>query len=652
MKFSRRFLSILLVFAVLLAVPRAIAANHNFSPVQAKETSPNAKSANAGRANKSSLKELLKTDGTINLNSGMNGSFDASGYRMRYGTHGEPIFEQVESSDDDKWDSRFSTNGFNGSVNALAVGGNNVYVGGAFTTLGTVGMVRWDGTAFSALGSGIDTGVNSIKVRGGDVYAGGNYKLGRWDGSTWTINEIFCPIAAVEVNGNGIYLGGGFFRATGSARFIVKFEYTNGLSVLSTGVDNNVSAIASSGNALYAGGDFFTADGKSSRGIAQWNLSSWSSLGGVDGVVRAIAPSENTFYTIYVGGLFTIAGSVNANNIAKYDGNSWLALGSGVNGIVRAIAVSGNDVYIGGSFTTAGGINANNIAKYDGTSWTALGSGVNGLVRAIAIKGNDVYVGGDFTSAGGKISKNFAIYHNSIRPLASVSAASYQGSEIARDAIVSAFGTGLATTTESAKSLPLPTTLGGTTVSITDSQGNVSLAPLFYVSPTQINYLISGAVEGTATVLTSSADGTISTGKIQIVGVTPGLFSATSDGTGYAAANVQRIRGGVSTYEDVAKFDPIQNKFLPLPIDLGTDTDSVYLGFYGTGIRNRSGLANVQANIGGITLSVEYAGAHCCFVGVDQVNVKLPRSLMGRGEVDVTLTVDSKIANSVKINVK
>jgi len=49
---------------------------------------------------------------------------------------------------------------------------------------------------------------------------------------------------------------------------------------------------------------------------------------------------------------------------------------------------------------------------------------------------------------------------------------------------------------------------------------------------------------------------------------------------------------------------------------------------------------------------VSYAGAQGSLVGLDQVNVKLPRALNGRGEVDLVLTVDGKTANTVRVRIK
>jgi uncharacterized protein (TIGR03437 family) len=78
----------------------------------------------------------------------------------------------------------------------------------------------------------------------------------------------------------------------------------------------------------------------------------------------------------------------------------------------------------------------------------------------------------------------------------------------------------------------------------------------------------------------------------------------------------------------------------------------VYLILYGTGIRNRSLLASVTANIGGTNVPVLYAGVQPSFDGLDQVNLTLPLSLSGSGEINIVLTVDGQTANVVTINIQ
>lgn len=159
---------------------------------------------------------------------------------------------------------------------------------------------------------------------------------------------------------------------------------------------------------------------------------------------------------------------------------------------------------------------------------------------------------------------------------------------------------------------------------------------------------------GTATVTITSGDGTISRGDVQIVAVAPGLFTANSDGQGAPAANVIRVKPDNSvTYEEsAARFDQSQQRFVPRPIDLGPEGDQVFLSLYGTGIRFNSSLSAVMARIGGADAQVLYAGAAPGLVGADQINVRVPRSLVGRGEVDLVLILDGKTANTVKVAIR
>jgi uncharacterized protein (TIGR03437 family) len=140
---------------------------------------------------------------------------------------------------------------------------------------------------------------------------------------------------------------------------------------------------------------------------------------------------------------------------------------------------------------------------------------------------------------------------------------------------------------------------------------------------------------------------------LQITGVAPGIFTADASGKGLAAASVLRIRvDGSQRFERVAQYDPSQNRFVALPIDLSNETDQVFLVLYGTGVRYLSSLGAVKAMIGGGDSQVLFAGAQGFFVGLDQLNIRLSRSLAGRGEVDVVLTVDGQTANTTRIGVR
>jgi uncharacterized protein (TIGR03437 family) len=239
------------------------------------------------------------------------------------------------------------------------------------------------------------------------------------------------------------------------------------------------------------------------------------------------------------------------------------------------------------------------------------------------------------------------------RSFTSVSAASYTA-DLASESIVSAFGVELATTTQSAATTPLPTSMAGTTVKVRDSSGTERAAPLFFVSPTQINYLIpAGTAQGVATITVNSGDGTLSVATPTIRQVAPGLFTADASGQGLAAAVALRVKAnGSQSFEPIARFDPGQSRFVPIPIDLGPEGEQVFLILYGTGIRFRSSLSAVSVTLGGISAPVSYAAEQGGLAGLDQVNVQLPRTLVGRGEVVVALIADGKAANSVRVSIK
>jgi uncharacterized protein (TIGR03437 family) len=260
-----------------------------------------------------------------------------------------------------------------------------------------------------------------------------------------------------------------------------------------------------------------------------------------------------------------------------------------------------------------------------------------------------------FKDIRGRLVDRFEVISDRIPAvLSSVSSASFNGARLAPEQIISAFGTNLATTMTSATASPLPLSLAGTTVSVKDSLGVERPAPLFFVSPTQVNYQMPAATSsGPATVTVISADGSRSAGTVQIAGVAPGLFAANSNGRGVAAASALRIKAdGTRNSERAVQFDPAQGRFVAVPIDLGASSDQMVLLLFGTGIRFRRSLSAVAVTVGGVNAPVLYAGAQGQFVGMDQLNVSLPRSLAGRGVVDVVLTVDEQVANTVQINVR
>ena len=230
-----------------------------------------------------------------------------------------------------------------------------------------------------------------------------------------------------------------------------------------------------------------------------------------------------------------------------------------------------------------------------------------------------------------------------------VNAAGFKFNEVSPGENISIFGLVLAIETAIAQSTPLPVELVGTRVTLTDSSGATRPCRLFFVAALQINCNVDGATTlGAATLTVETANGGRGTIHIQVVAVAPGLFSANATGAGVAAAVGIRIApDGAQSVVDV--FDASTNPRTALPIDLGPDGEQVVLLLFGTGFRGFE--SSVEVTIGGQAAQVVGVAAQGEFVGLDQVNVIIPRSLIGAGEVEIRVVVDGKVANVVTVRI-
>jgi uncharacterized protein (TIGR03437 family) len=218
-------------------------------------------------------------------------------------------------------------------------------------------------------------------------------------------------------------------------------------------------------------------------------------------------------------------------------------------------------------------------------------------------------------------------------PFTLVNAASY-GSAIASDSVATIFGGNLAQTTASATldaNGQLPVELASTRVEI-----NGVAAPLFYVSPGQINLVVPGGLTaGTATVvIRSTVFGSTRSGAALVRAVAPGVFTSDASGAGPGA-----ILNAV-TYRPAP--------FVVQTADIAADTRT-RIAVYGTGLRYAGTVTALAQDSAGNrhSLTVEYAGVAPGFFGLDQVNLLLPPDLDGAGTVSLSLTADGNAANVV-----
>lgn len=329
--------------------------------------------------------------------------------------------------------------GMNGAVRALTTWDadgagpltGQIVAGGGFTNAGGVAasrIARWDGTAWQALGSGLNSGV---------------YALTTWD-----------PDGAGPLP-EELIAGGHFTMSAGAAvNHVARWDGV-AWRPLADGVDGDVYALMTwdpDGPGplpvqLVAAGEFATAGGVVVNNIARWDGVAWQPFGsGMDNWVLTLTtwdpdgagplPAQ-----LLSGGHFTAAGGAPRNHIARWDGESWQSVGGGVNGSVYSMTVWDPDgsgpmpaqPLAGGIFFNAGGVGLGNMARWDGTAWQAFGSGMNDWVLALITWDPDgseplseqPVAGGLFTVAGSASAARLATW-STIRP--SLCPADFNGS--------------------------------------------------------------------------------------------------------------------------------------------------------------------------------------------------------------------------------
>ncbi len=301
----------------------------------------------------------------------------------------------------------------------LVVGGWTTEVEDVFT--GSVATSN--GTAWTALGSGMNERVEALTVYNGDLYAGGYFTfadgaavncIARWDGTTWQDvgngvrdadpNPNNPPrVLALEVYDGKLVVGGRFDTAGGAVGFN-NIAMWDGQSwhTMGTGTVGRVHALAAYGSSLYAGGLISNAGGTPVNRIARWSGFVWEPVpnqqqNGTDNQVHSLAVCQDK---LFAGGWFTIAAGLPANSIAAWDGNTWNALGDGITGsntpTVNAMTEWNGLLIAGGRFTTAGTQSVSNIAAWDGVDWQAFGS-FDQRVSGLAVSGVDLVAGGFFS---------------------------------------------------------------------------------------------------------------------------------------------------------------------------------------------------------------------------------------------------------------
>ena len=331
-----------------------------------------------------------------------------------------------------------------GQINALAVSGSKVYMGGTFTRFGYscgTGVLLDTSTAqpdrsfpkCDPLGGQI---LASVSDSMGGYYIGGQFlyingvarkylahiradhSLDPWNPSP---NAY---VTTLSLAGNRIYVGGVFTTIAGQSRgYAAAFDTTTG-SILAWDpkADYIVTAIQQVGSIVYLGGYFSGLNSLSrfllgSVDIATGATTTWAPVNaGPSGSAHVTQFIYSGGY-LYACGLFSQINSVHRNGLVKLDAIDTVVAGwnpaSNINGgsaSATSMVLSGNYLYVGGSFTNIGGIAVNNLAAIDLVTGAASGwnPNPNNNITSLTATGGSIYVGGNFSTIGGRSINNLA----------------------------------------------------------------------------------------------------------------------------------------------------------------------------------------------------------------------------------------------------
>jgi hypothetical protein len=318
------------------------------------------------------------------------------------------------------------TNGLEpaGGISALARIPGGILAGGAFSKVGAPGgwiatdqLARWDGSRWWPLPPlPLYGSVNAIAVHGSTIDVGGTFydfsqspwritPVLRLVGSTWTpLDTLSLSVGAMRIYQGALVIGGqrpssdgldvgGAYRWDG-AHWVSLGELAD------HGSFKGVHAMTELDGRLVVGGAFDAIDGVAASNIAAWDGTSWSALGAGFGREDNL----NSVYAleVYKGRLIAAGEFGNPGpGIESWDGAAWSPLGNN-RGFGSALAVAGDELIAGFDDYEV------QVIAWNGETWRELGTSDQGMVNALLPDDGHVYVGGPFAQFGGQASVGFA----------------------------------------------------------------------------------------------------------------------------------------------------------------------------------------------------------------------------------------------------
>ena len=231
------------------------------------------------------------------------------------------------------------------------------------------------------------------------------------------------------------------------------------------------------------------------------------------------------------------------------------------------------------------------------------------------------------TGVNKEVAYTFTAAQANPQKLAIVSSASYSEVAVSPGSIATAFGIRLGDF--------------GAAVTVKGNAGIERPAQVLSSATSQVSFVVpDGTAAGAAIVTVAGVSGTT-----QVQPLAPAIFAANANSAGVAAAIAILVKSDGTQIEEPVFNCPRAGACTTTPLDMGAASDQLILSLYGTGIRNRAALSDVTVFIGDDKCDVLYAGPNGDFPGLDQINVRVPRTRIGGGAVSVILSVAGKSAN-------
>jgi uncharacterized protein (TIGR03437 family) len=228
---------------------------------------------------------------------------------------------------------------------------------------------------------------------------------------------------------------------------------------------------------------------------------------------------------------------------------------------------------------------------------------------------------------------------------------------VAAGSIASVFGTDLSIETEPAGVVPLPTSLGGGMLQMSPQGlalrfGGTVLVPQFFASPGQQNVQIPWELEGAegATITAILGEEHSIPVEVEIVPYNPGLFSTNSQGFGQGS--IQIVGAGGILAAPVSPFSVARPAVTIWATGLGPVTNTPPTGAAAPTDPLAHTTTLPEVTIGGVSAEVIFSGLAPPFVGLYQVNAKVPEKAPSGLAVDVVLTIGGIQSNVVTMAVQ